>query len=248
MAQQRVGTSGWSYQHWRGVFYPQDLRRGQELEHYTTVFDTVELNSSFYHIPQPQTAAGWYERTPQDFLFAVKGSRFISHRRKLADCQEPLQRLMEALQPMQEKVGLILWQLPPGLHCDVSRLDDFLQLRPAEQRWTWEFRHESWFCDEVYALLQEHNCALVWADTPKYPLETVVTTDFLYARLHGHEQLYASNYSDEQLRWWANQLMEAAGEDRDIFVYFDNDAEGYAPHNALALRQILAAISGASNS
>jgi len=239
MTQRRVGTSGWSYQHWRGVFYPEDLPRGHELEHYTTVFDTVELNSSFYHMPKPQTVAGWHDRTPQGFLFAVKGSRFISHRRKLADCAEPVGRLMEVLGPMQEKTGPILWQLPAGFHCNVSQLGDFLDLRPADQRWAWEFRHESWFCDEVYALLGEHNCALVWADTPRYPLETVVTADFLYARLHGHEELYASNYSDEQLGWWAQQLTEAAGEDRDIFVYFDNDAEGYAPQNALNLRQMM---------
>jgi len=200
----------------------------------------VELNASFYGLPQQKTAQGWQERTPDNFLFAVKGSRYISHRLKLADCQEPLQRFLEALTPMQPKVGPILWQLPSGFHLNAARLEGFLQLRPPDQRWAWEFRHDSWFCEEVYALLQEHNCALVWADTPDYPLKTVVTTDFLYARLHGHEKLYASNYSDEQLGWWAEQLTEAAGQQRDIFVYFDNDIEGYAPQNALRLREILA--------
>jgi len=248
VAQRRVGTSGWFYSNWRGSFYPDDLSRGKELEYYTTVFDTVELNASFYHMPKEKTARGWHDRTPDEFLFAIKGNRYISHRQKLDGCEEPLARFIQSIEPMGEKVGPILWQLPPGFHEDSARLADFLSLRPTDQRWAWEFRHESWFCDETYALLQQHNCALVWADTPEYPLETVVTADFLYARLHGHEKLYVSNYNDEQLHWWAEQLTQAAGEDRDIFVYFDNDAEGYAPQNALTLRQMLEETSTADDS
>lgn len=179
MAQRRAGTSGWSYKHWRGVFYPEDLAQGRELEYYTTVFDTVELNSSCYHIPKPITTQEWYERTLENFLFAIKGSRFIPHRKKLADCEEPLQRITQALEPLREKLGPILWQLSPGFHQDISRRGDFLTLQPADQRWAWEFRHKSWFCDEVYSLLEQHNCALVWGDTPKYPLETVVTAELL---------------------------------------------------------------------
>ncbi len=241
MAERRVGTSGWSYDHWRGNFYPDELAKGRELEHYATVFDTVELNSSFYHLPKPTTARSWHKRTPPGFLFAVKGSRYISHRLKLTDAGEALQRFADSIKPLAEKSGPILWQLPPGFAYARQRLASFLELKPPEQRWAWEFRHESWFCPEVYELLEAHNCALVWADTPDYPLETVVTADFIYARLHGHEKLYVSNYTDEQLEDWAEKLLVAAGSERDIFVYFDNDAAGHAPRNALTLREILTA-------
>ncbi len=241
MAERRVGTSGWSYDHWRGDFYPDDLTRGKELEHYATVFNTVELNSSFYHLPKPQTAQGWHERTPPGFVFAVKGSRYISHRLKLTEADEAMKRFTDSIKPLAEKTGPILWQLPPGFACDQQRLASFLELKPPDQRWAWEFRHESWFGPEVYELLEGYNCALVWADAPNYPLETVITADFTYARLHGHEKLYASNYSDEQLKDWAEKLVTAGGEERDIFVYFDNDAAGHAPRNALTLREMLTA-------
>ncbi len=240
MAERRVGTSGWSYDHWRGNFYPADLAKGKELEHYATVFDTVELNSSFYHLPKPKTARNWHERTPRAFVFAVKGSRYITHRLKLADASEPVQRLVDSIKPLAEKTGPILWQLSPGFACDQKRLASFLELKPPDQHWACEFRHESWFCPDVYELLAAHNCALVWADTPNYPLATIATADFIYARLHGHSHLYVSDYDDEQLRNWAQKLLAAAGEDRDIFAYFDNDAKGHAPKNALTMRQMLA--------
>jgi len=239
MAERRVGTSGWSYDHWRGGFYPDDIARGKELEHYATVFDTVELNSSFYHLPKPKTAQGWHERTPHGFVFAVKGSRYISHRLKLTDAGEAVQRFVDSIKPLAEKSGPILWQLPPGFACDRQRLASFLELKPPDQRWAWEFRHESWFCSEVYELLERHNCALVWADTPDYPLETVATADFIYTRLHGHDKLYVSNYSDEQLESWTEKLLAAAGDECDIFVYFDNDTKGHAPRNAVTMRQML---------
>jgi len=239
MAERRVGTSGWSYAHWRGDFYPDDLPRGKELEHYATVFDTVELNSSFYHLPKPKTAQSWHERTPPGFVFAMKGSRYISHRLKLTGAGEAVQRFVDSIKPLARKSGPILWQLPPGFTCDQQRLASFLELKPPEQRWALEFRHEGWFYPEVYELLETHNCALVWADTPDYPLKTVVTADFIYARLHGHEKLYISNYSHEQLESWAERLLAAAGDERDIFAYFDNDAEGHAPRNAITMRQML---------
>jgi len=236
MSEIRIGTSGWSYKHWQDVFYPQDVPASRYLEHYATVFNTVELNASFYRTPQAKTVQNWHTRTPEGFLFAIKGSRFISHKLRLRDCAEPLARQAQAIEPFKEKKGPILWQLAPSSQADLRLLRDFITLRPPQERWAFEFRHATWFTEPVYELLSEHNCALVWADTPKYPLETVATADFLYARLHGHEALYASDYSHEQLSGWKAQLEEKAEGWRDIYVYFDNDVHGHAPANAQRLK------------
>jgi len=238
MCQVHIGTSGWSYKHWQGLFYPPTVPASKYLEYYATVFDTVELNSTFYRTPQPKTAHNWYQRTPERFVFSVKGSRFITHRLRLRDCAEPLARQTEALQPLGEKLGPVFWQFPPSFGPDLPLLADFVALKPAGQRWAFEFRHPGWFSDEVYEFLAAHNCALIWADSPRYPLHTVATADFLYARLHGHEKLYASNYDDEQLRWWKAELEEKAQGRRSIYVYFDNDVHGYAPANARRLKEM----------
>lgn len=235
----RVGTSGWTYDHWRGRFYPAKLPKARWLEYYLRVFDTVELNGTFYGTPKPETVQRWYDVTPANFLFAVKGTRFLTHNKKLHDPEEPLQRHHRMVAPLREKLGPILWQFSEKWKLDLGRLRHFLTLRPATQRWCFEFRHPSLFCGAVYEALQEHNCALVWADAPDYPFAAEVTADFLYARLHGHESLYVTKYSQEQLRWWRDQLVERAAGCRDIFAYFDNDAEAHAPHDAWRLRELL---------
>lgn len=240
MAQIRVGTSGWLYAHWRGRFYPEKLPKTHWFGHYVTVFDTVELNGTFYGTPRETTVQKWYASTPEGFLFSAKGARYITHNKKLLAVTDSLKRQQQALEPLREKLGPILWQLSSHWGLNLDRLRQFLALRPAEQRWCFEFRSPSCFCSEVYALLREHNCALVWADTPEYPCVAEVTADFLYARLHGHEELYASRYSDTQLREWCDLLKRSAEDARDIFAYFDNDANGHAPYDALRLRELLA--------
>ncbi|MGD9518558.1 MAG: DUF72 domain-containing protein [Armatimonadota bacterium] len=240
MPKLRIGTSGWSYRHWRdGVFYPPELKRGQELAYYSAVFDCVEINSSFYHTPRETTLETWRRTTPDGFLFAYKGSRSITHQRKLLDVGENVEFMIGRARLLEPKLGPILWQLPPSLAADHSRLEAFLLLLPHDLRHAFEFRHESWFDEATYSLLSASDCALVWSDTPRYPLVKVRTASFVYARLHGHEKLYSSCYSREELIAWAADFSPHLAAGADIYVFFDNDFEGHAPRNALDLRDIM---------
>ncbi len=216
------------------------MRKGRELEYYCTLFDCVEINSSFYHTPRETALVKWRDSTPDGFLFAYKASRSITHNRKLLNVDEVVEFVLGRARLLEPKLGPILWQFSPRFKVNLERLADFLELLPKDLRHAFEFRHETWFCDEVYELLRRHNACLVWADTPEYPLEKVVTADFLYARLHGHEQLYASCYSRRELRAWARDFKRCLDEGMDVYVFFDNDAAGYAPKNALELKEIMA--------
>jgi len=238
MGQVRIGTSGWSYDHWDGLFYPDDVPCSRRLEYYVTVFDTVEVNGTFYGTPSESAVCGWHDAAPEGFTFAVKGNRYLTHNRKLHDVAESVQRHRDMVAPLGRKLGPTLWQLPPNFHANRERLARFVALREDGERWAFEFRHESWFADDVLDVLRDGGCALVWADSPDYPLHLEATADFLYARLHGHERLYAGAYDDQQLGWWKARLLEAAEGPRDLFVYFDNDAAAHAPHDALRLREM----------
>jgi uncharacterized protein YecE (DUF72 family) len=240
MARIWIGTSGWSYRHWHGgVFYPEDLKRGTELEFYAQHFDTVEINSSFYHMPQEKTMRGWAQRVPHGFVYSLKASRFITHIQRLQDVDDALALLLTRVRLLGEKLGVLLFQLPPSFHCDVATLQAFVQKLPDDIRTTFEFRHDSWFCDEAYDVLSGRNVALTIADAPRYPCVEHVTADFVYVRLHGHERLYASEYTVEQLQEWAAKARSWLHEGRDVYVYFDNDAMGYAIGNARQLLGIL---------
>lgn len=235
----RIGTSGWAYDHWKGDFYPAELPRSRWFAHYVSQFDTVELNTTFYSTPRETAVRRWHDETPGDFLFAVKGSRYISHNKKLLEARDSLKRQDDAIAPLSHKLGPILWQLPEKWQLNLERLRQFVALRPPGQRWCFEFRHQSCFCPDVYALFREFDITLVWADMAHHPFAAEVTGSFLYGRLHGHEEAYASRYSDSQLQWWHDRLFEASAGWRDIFVYFDNDAHGHAPHDALRLREMM---------
>lgn len=240
MAKIFIGTSGWSYDHWKnGVFYPRDLESGKELEYYTQFFDTVELNNTFYHLPKPQTFINWRQRTPKKFLFAVKGSRFITHILKLNSSSEPLKNLLKNALNLKKKLGPIFFQLPPQFEKDKERLEIFLDLLPKKQRFAFEFRHESWFCDEIYQLLRNHQCALIFADTPDYPYAEEITTDFVYLRLHGNKYLYSSKYTPPEIQEWAKKIKEWKNRNLNVYCYFDNDANGNAVENAKELKEAL---------
>ena len=229
----RIGTSGWNYKHWRGIFYPQNVPQSKWLEFYTEHFDTVELNATFYRLPSRSTFKRWYDRTPKDFLWSIKASKFITHTRRLKDCQEPLERLYEAIDPIREKLGAILFQLPPSLQFDPLVAEDFFRLLKRDFRYALEARHKSWFQDQALQLMESHNIAFCISDTAgRYPYHEAITADFLYIRLHGSRKLYASCYSEEEIVQWAGKLRrwKVSG-----FIYFDNDFEGYAPKNALQL-------------
>ncbi len=240
-----IGTSGYNYPHWwNGVFYPEDLPQKKWLEFYAKYFDTVELNVTFYRLPKKETFEGWYKRTPEKFSFSVKGSRFITHIKRLRDCREPLSLFLERASPLKEKLGVILWQLPPRFEFHKERLEEFcvlLSTLPHSKalRHSFEFRDESWFSEASFQILREFNYSLCIAHGSGLPFIERITSRTVYIRLHGGEVLYGSNYSDNELKEWAKKIKDWQSKGKDIFVYFNNDAFGFAVKNALTLKKMV---------
>jgi uncharacterized protein YecE (DUF72 family) len=236
----RIGCSGWVYDHWRGRVYPDRLPQRRWLEHYASLFDTVEVNATFYRLPKRDTVAAWVEGTPAGFVFAVKASRYLTHIRRLRDLGGGLERFYARIEPLvgSPKLGPVLWQLPESFHRDDERLAGALdQLPPG--RHCFEFRHESWFDPDVYALLRSHGAALVVGDTPTRPFQAhELTTDWTFVRFHHGSRGRRGNYSDRELEEWAGRLADWRAR-ADVYAYFNNDWEGFAVRNALALRELL---------
>ena len=236
----RVGCSGWSYPHWRGRVYPERLPQRRWLEHYATFFDTVEVNATFYRLPRQDTVAAWAEETPRGFLFAVKASRYLTHVRRLSDLGRGVERFYERIAPLAQasKLGPVLWQLPETFHRDDDRLARALARLPVG-RHAFEFRHPSWFVQDVYALLAEHDAALVLGDHPERRFQThELTADWTYVRFHHGSRGRRGNYSARELEAWAGRIASWRAE-ADVFAYFNNDQEGYAVRNAVDLRHRL---------
>jgi len=233
-----IGTSGWSYDHWRQVFYPEDCPKSQWLAFYTSHFTTVELNASFYRLPAVGTFENWRRNTPAHFIWAVKASRYITHIKRLHEPADSLARFFDAARLLKEKLGPILFQLPPSLAFDEHRAREFCKaLAIYTHRCTLEVRHASWLADKPLAMLSDFNIALCISDTAgRYPYCDALTADFVYVRLHGSRQLYGSNYCENELVAWAEKIRAW---NRDAYVYFDNDFRGYAPQNALRLKELL---------
>jgi uncharacterized protein YecE (DUF72 family) len=263
-----VGTSGWSYPHWKGRFYPAGLPVRSQLAYLSGQLDSVEVNGTFYRLARPTTFAGWRAAVGDDFTFAVKGSRYVTHLLKLADVRTPLANFFASgVLLLGRTLGPILWQLPPQLGFDAERARRFLELLPrdlddAERlarrhdarlscraalhapdghdcalRHALEVRHASWLDEDALQLLATYDVALVHADTAdRHPLSLERTCDFAYVRLHGAEALYASRYTDDQLDRWSAQVDRWSRAGADVFVYFDNDANAFAPRDALRLR------------
>lgn len=240
MATAYIGTSGWSYRHWGdGEFYPERMRTHEQLAFYARHFATVELNVTFYRFCRPSTYQKWVDDTPDGFVFALKMHREVTHRRRLRDVAEPMSDVLQAAATLGAKLGPILFQLPPSLRADAALVESTLALLPEGTRSAWEFRHQSWFHDATYELLARRNAALCIADSPRYPLVQEVTAGHVYVRLHGHEKMYTSSYSEDELAGWARKIGEWMDTGKDVYVYFDNDVEGAAPHNALTLMRLL---------
>jgi uncharacterized protein YecE (DUF72 family) len=237
----RIGCSGWNYQHWRdGVFYPPRLPPRRWLEHYAQHFDTVEVNSTFYRLPRQSAAANWARESPPGFLFALKMSRYATHIKRLRDLPPSIDLFYDRIEPLagSRKLGPVLWQLPPDFRRDDERLEVALGQLPAG-RHCFEFRHESWFAEEVYDLLRRHGAALVIGDAPERPFqEHVLTAGWTFVRLHHGTRGRDSNYSPSELEEWARRIRGWASE-VEVFTYFNNDRRGFAPTNALALRELL---------
>ncbi len=239
MARLFIGTSGWSYDHWAGRFYPAEIPKTRWLQYYCSHFASVEINSSFYRLPRETTFQKWRKSVPGDFIFAVKASRYITHIKKLNDPAGNAELFLTRAVFLGESLGPILFQLPPGLKARPDSLEQLLQTRPESLRYCFEFRHTSWFCEEVYDLLRQYNSALCIADSPKFPMVVQRTADFSYFRLHGSTVLYQSRYSLDELKSWAGRIEQMLDEDADVYVYFDNDAEAYAVINAVELISLL---------
>ncbi|MBW1979674.1 MAG: DUF72 domain-containing protein [Deltaproteobacteria bacterium] len=239
MAEIRIGTSGWFYRHWTGRFYPPDLKPSAWLSYYASQFDVVENNSSFYHLPKESTVAGWYRKVPATFRYAVKMSRFVSHVRKLRDVAEPCATFLQRTAGLADKLAVVLVQLPPSFHCDVELLSSFLEQLPESPRFAFEFRHDSWYCQEALTLLSRSNCALCLGHSSRFPAQQTQTANFAYIRFHGPGRLYASNYPDQELSAWARIIEELAAAGRDVYAFFNNDFNAYAVENARTLRTMI---------
>ena len=285
MTDVRIGISGWNYSGWRGVFYPKDLPHRRELEFASRTFNSIEINGSFYSLQLPSSYQRWYDQTPDDFLFSVKGPRFITHMKRLREVKTPLANFFASgVLALSEKLGPILWQFPPNLAWDPKRFRDFFEILPGTTakaaalgrrhnsklkaraflktdrdralRYCVEIRHSSFLVPEFFHLLRESRIAFVFADTAgKWPYAEDLTSDFVYCRLHGDTELYASGYSGSVLDWWAHRLKlwregrqakdaklittKETPRPRDLFVYFDNDAKVHAPFDAQELARRL---------
>lgn len=235
----RVGCSGWQYKHWKGDFYAHDLPQTRWLETYAAIFDTVEINNSFYRLPEASTFARWSARVPLGFLYAVKASRYLTHMKKLADPEEPIERLFSRMRALGKRLGPVLYQLPPGLKVDLPRLERFLQALPRDARHVLEFRDPSWYADEVYALLQRHRVALCLHDMRGSATGPLRVGPFVYVRFHGPTGRYHGGYSDDRLQSWAEWLRAQMDAGTDVYAYFNNDVGGHAPRDALTLRRFL---------
>ena len=234
-----TGTSGWHYDHWRDRFYPEKLAKAKWLEFYADHFNTVELNNSFYRLPSEAAFANWYNSSPPDFIFAVKVSRFITHIKRLRNSEEPVDTFITRAKGLGEKLGPLLYQLPPNLHRDDERLESFLSILPPGMKHVVEFRHQSWLEDSVFEVLHKYNVGLCIFDMPDISCPLVATADFAYIRFHGSTGLYSSCYSNEELADWAKRLTNLAANLKAVYIYFNNDAEAFAVRNAVTLRGYL---------
>ena len=235
-----IGTSGWNYKSWRDGFYG-DTPQKEWLRFCAERFTSIEVNGTFYRLQEKSTFKKWRDQTPDGFSFAIKGHRYVTHNKKLLDAEEPVIRCRDSASPLGKRLAAVVWQLPAFLKKDIERLEKFVRvLRHWETtRHAIEFRHKTWFDDEVADILREHGVAVCMSDAPDWPLWDAVTTDLVYIRLHGHTRKYASSYSKPALKRWATRIQGWLKQNRAVHVYFDNDAEGAAPQNALTLLEML---------
>ncbi len=292
MGRIRIGVSGWNYDGWRGSFYPPDLPRRAELRYAAARFDTLEVNATFYRLTSPKRCRRWRDAVPAEVVLAVKGSRFITHNKKLADTGPALANFFASgILALGTTLGPILWQLPEQLHFDAARVEGFLAALPHDTdaaaalarghdervedpayggenhrlRHVLEVRHDSYLCEEMVAIARRHGVALAASHARAWPYTEEVTAGFVYVRLHGPGELYASSYGEQELRNWAQRLHHWRSADqpadahtitdrappqrqeRDVYVYFDNDAAGYAPRNAARLREMVAEGEGSTS-
>lgn len=234
-----IGTSGWHYDHWRGPFYPENLRPADYLRFYRQQFQTVEINNSFYRLPTEKALIDWRESVQPNFIFAVKGSRYITHLKKLTDPEQSVSVFLERASLLGDKLGPILFQLPPRWRFNAERLRNFLEVLPHNHRYALELRDPSWLHEEAYRLLKKYGVAFCIYELTGRISPKEVITDLVYIRLHGPGGAYQGNYDRQTLSGWAQDIAAWAAQGKEVFCYFDNDEAGYAALNALELQEML---------
>jgi uncharacterized protein YecE (DUF72 family) len=234
-----IGTSGWHYSHWKGAFYPDDLSSGDYLSFYQERFTTVEINNTFYKMPEKKTLLEWKDTVKKDFIFSVKASRFITHMKKLKDPEEPVSNFFSKVSVFKDNLGPILFQLPPKWKINTERLKNFLESLPDDYRYVFEFRDSSWFDKEIYRLLNHYRAAFCIYDLNQDLSPKEITSDFIYIRLHGPDGAYKGQYSTQTLSGWAGAFAAWKNKVETIYCYFDNDQAGYAAQDALRLKKMV---------
>ena len=234
-----VGCSGWVYKHWRGILYPEGLPQRRWFERYAEEFDTVEINASFYRVPLGSTFEGWRDKAPPDFRYAVKVNRFVTHMKKLLDCEEEVDRFISLARQLGDKLGPLLYQLPPSLHRNLERLDAFLGHLPGDLEHVVEFRHKSWYDEEVLAALDKHHVGFVTHDMKGLVSPRWASGKAAYVRFHGAGGKYWGRYSDDALLEWTDWVLEQASVGRSVWCYFNNDIHGHAIDDARTLKSMV---------
>jgi uncharacterized protein YecE (DUF72 family) len=234
-----IGTSGWHYKHWVGPFYPEKLPPSRMLDFYTRHFDTVELNNTFYRLPTESGVASWRESTPKGFCFAAKGSRFITHMKKLKDPEPAVAKYFERVEPLGSKLGPIVFQLPPWWEVDSERLEAFLEALPPGRKYAFELRNPTWHNAAIYRILRRHKAAFCIFEIAGFHSGFEITSNFTYVRLHGPGGAYQGSYPDETMRAWAERVRAWRQDLRAIYIYFDNDQAAFAVQNALTLKRLV---------
>jgi len=245
-----IGTSGWVYKEWAGDFY-RGIKPAEHFAHYATQFPTVEINATFYRLPNLAMVHGWRKKAPENFIFAIKGSRYITHIKRLNELGRSVGNFIRRVQPLSEKLGPLLWQLPPNFKPDLPRLEKFLRRLPARFSQAVEFRHPDWFASDTFDLLHRYNVASVSMSSLRMPLNFSVTADFIYLRFHGLAGGPCHDYTKEELKPWAEHIHEQAASGKKVFAYFNNDLNVRAPNNARLLMTLcgeLVALPVAANS
>jgi uncharacterized protein YecE (DUF72 family) len=234
-----IGTSGWHYGHWKGPLYPKETSSEDFLMFYAKQFQTTEINNTFYQLPTEKTMASWRDTVPDGFVFSIKASRYITHMKKLKDPEESTRKFFSIIEVLGDKAGPVLFQLPPKWKVNLDRLEEFLDALPGVYRYSFEFRDTTWFGQDTENLLVKKKVAFCIYDFDGRQSPRPVTTDFIYIRLHGPEGAYRGKYDKGALSDWTEAISTWAGDGKDVYCYFDNDQNGYAPQNALSLIELL---------
>ncbi|MHC4737450.1 MAG: DUF72 domain-containing protein [Planctomycetota bacterium] len=235
----RIGTSGWYYNHWSGLFYPTKLPKTKWLQYYAKYFDSVEVNNTFYQLPKQQSVKKWYVQAPKNFIYTVKANRYITHIKRLKDATETLERFFKIVELLKEKLGPVLYQLPPSLQKDLDLLGSFIRLLPRNRIAVFEFRHNSWYAEDTFELLNKFEVGFCVHDMPAKQTPRIITGDIIYIRFHGSTGRYSGNYTKSALKEWVHWLKEQNKKAHRIYIYFNNDFNAFAVENAKQLKEQL---------